>query len=263
VAEGKSCMWIRYRVLQAGIALLVALTSVALGCAWAWGQQESNPAARQSGNCPGADELGTIGPTGRNLDVGFRVEGKKFRLIYKTTDLDEDGVPLLDVTVLDKDKDEVGGRVIRDQGTESEIVSEGSGRFTMEIRAEDLRYEITVEDCTGEDQSATGDQYGGGGGGGVNVDDTPGPEGSLGLENNTGIADNVGLGDGLGLGDDPGFGTGVGQDADIPEDVIADTIPDRNTLPFTGGPPLFGLALIGLACTGLGIAVLRSAIRRP
>jgi hypothetical protein len=64
------------------------------------------------------------------------------------------------------------------------------------------------------------------------------------------------------LGADPGLGTGDGQDAGVPEDVIADTIPERETLPFTGGPPLFGLALIGLACAGLGIAVLRGATRR-
>jgi hypothetical protein len=65
--------------------------------------------------------------------------------------------------------------------------------------------------------------------------------------------------DDLGLGDNPGFG--IGQDANIPGDVIADTVPDRK-LPFTGGPPLVGLALVGLACAGLILAVLRSAIRR-
>jgi hypothetical protein len=256
VAEGKSCMWIRYKVLQAAVALLVALGPVAVGGTWAWAQQEeSDPAARQGGKCPGAEELGTVGPDDRDLVRvrPFDIEGDKFRITYKTTNLDEDGEPLLDVTVLDEDEDEVGGRVIRDQGTEREIVTEAPGTFSMEIRAEDLTYEITVEDCTGEDGSAADDQY---------DDDNLGVDDAPGLGEDFGLGDNPGTGDDLGTGDDPGFGTEDGQDAGIPEDVIADTIPERETLPFTGGPPLFGLAFIGLACMGLGTAVLRGAIRR-
>jgi hypothetical protein len=251
-------MGIRYRLLQTAAALLVALGSVALGGAWAWAQQEeSNPAARQGGNCPGAEEVGTVGPTRKEQHIeteSFDIEGDKFRLTYKTTDLDEDGGAFLDVIVFDEDEDEVGGRLIREQGTETEIVSEAPGTFSLEIGAGGLRYEITVEDCTGEDQSAADDQYN---------DGNAGNDGNLGIDDDLGLRGDPSSVDNLGLGDDPGFGTGVGQAADIPEDVIADTIPDRNTLPFTGGQSLFGLALIGLACAGLGIAVLRSAIRRP
>ena len=116
----------RYKVLQTAVAFLVALASVALGGTWAWAlQEESNPAARQGGQCQGAEEVGSVGPTGRSGEVGpFDIDGDKFRLTYKTTDLDENGEPFLDVTVLDKDNDEVGGRIIRDQGTETEIVTE-------------------------------------------------------------------------------------------------------------------------------------------
>ena len=234
----------RYKVLQTAVAFLVVLGPVALGSNWAWAQQESNPAAQQRGQCQGAEEIGTVGPTENDRLVRFRAEGDKVRLTYKTTKLDNDGEPFLDVTVLEGNK-EVGGRVIRDQGTEREIVTEAPGRFTMEIRAQDLTYEIIVEDCTGEDQSAANDQY---------RDD-------LDIADDSVIDDNLGFGNDLGLGDDPGLGTGTGQDADIPEDVIADTIPNK-LLPDTGGTPLFGLAVIGLACVGLGVAVLRSAIRR-
>lgn len=252
MAEGKSCMLIRYRVLQAGVALIVALVSVALGGTWAWAQQEvGNTAAKQDGQCPGAEKIATVGPDDRSGTTRkFDIEGDKFRLTYKTTDLDKDGVPLLDVTVLKGNK-EVGGRVIRDQSTEREIVNDAPGKFSLEILAGDLRYEITIEDCTGEAQSAANDQY----------DDNLGVNNS-GVDDALELADDLGSGDNLGLGDDPGSGTGDGQDAGVPEDVIADTIPDRETLPFTGGPPLFGLALIGLACAGLGIAVLRGATRR-
>ena len=241
----------RYRVLQMAVALLVALGSVALGGAGAWAQQEEiDPAAKQGGQCQGAEEIGSVGPTERNLDVDFRAEGDKVRLTYKTTKLDNDGEPFLDVAVLRGNK-EVGGRVIRDQGTESEIVTEAPGRFTMEIRAEDLTYEITVEDCTGEDQSAANDQY-------RDNDD-------LDIDDALDTDDNLGFGNDLGLGDDGlALGTGDGQDAgSIPEDVIAETIPE-GPLPDTGGMPLFGLAVIviGFVCAGLGVAVLRFATRR-
>jgi hypothetical protein len=272
-------MWLRYRVLKTVVAFLAVLSSTGLGSAWAQ-QEEGSPAARQyqestagvdlesidqgrdleqggpegvraeasrqdpgeqerqgteqSADCPGAELVSTVGPTGRDLRVGpFDIDGDRFRLTYKTTDLDENGVPFLDVTVLDKDKKEAGGRVIRDEGTEKEIVTEAPGRFTLETRADDLRYEIAIEDCAGEDQSAANHQY----------------------------RDDLGSEDYLGLGDDLGFGVEDGQDPDIPEDVIAGTIPDSKALPYTGGPTLFGLAAVGLACIGLGVAVLRSAIR--
>jgi hypothetical protein len=239
----------RYRLLRTAGALLVVLGLVALGGTWAWAQEESDPAAKQGGQCQGAEEIGTVGPTGQSGRVGpFKIEGDKFRLTYKTMDLDNNGEPFLDVTVLDEDKDEVGGRVIRDQGTEKEIVNKGPGKFSLEIVAEDLRYEITVEDCTGNDQSAANDQY----------------ADNLGITDNPpGFAENLGLGDSLGPGSDPVLGTDAAQNTDIPQDVIADTIPNR-ILPDTGGTPLFGLAGIGLACVMvLNVAVLRRAIRRP
>jgi hypothetical protein len=261
-------MGLQHRVLRAALAFLVAFGSVALGATWAWAlQEESNPAARQGGQCPGAEEIGTVGPTARSGRVGpFNIKGDKFRLTYKTTDLDENGEPFLDVTVLDKDNDEVGGRIIRDQSTETEIVAKAPGRFTLEIVAEDLRYEITVEDCTGDDGS--------GGNDGSNDRDRNNNrdnnrDGSNGNNRSPDLdrspiggqyGRNLDIDDDLGLGDNPGFG--IGQDANIPGDVIADTVPDRK-LPFTGGPPLVGLAFIGLASAGLlGLAVLRSAIRR-
>jgi hypothetical protein len=249
-------MGIRYRVLRIAVTFLVALGSVALGGTWAWAQQEEgNLTAQQGGSCPGVEELGTIGPDDRDQAVEFDIEGDKFRLTYKTTDLDEDGVPFLDVTVFDEDDDEVNVRVIREQGTETEIVTEGPGTFTMVIRAQDLTYEITVEDCTGKDGS-------GGNGGSNDRDRNNNRDRSSGLDQSATRGQygrSLDIDDDLGLGDNPGFG--IGQDPDIPQDVIADTVPDRR-LPFTGGPPLFGLAFIGLACAGLGLAILRSAIRR-
>jgi hypothetical protein len=46
----------------------------------------------------------------------------------------------------------------------------------------------------------------------------------------------------------------------LSEDVLADTIPNRN-LPFTGGMPLLFLGAIGLAAIVAGVSVLRAALR--
>jgi hypothetical protein len=47
----------------------------------------------------------------------------------------------------------------------------------------------------------------------------------------------------------------------VEERVIKETIPDKGTLANTGGMPLAGVAFLSLAMVGLGISVLRSAIR--
>jgi hypothetical protein len=79
----------------------------------------------------------------------FTITGEKVRLTYETTDADESGLPFFDVTVLDEAGNEVGGRVIFEEGTEVEIVRAVPGEFTIEARAEDLKYNLTAEDCTG------------------------------------------------------------------------------------------------------------------
>jgi hypothetical protein len=133
---------------------------------------------------------------------------------------------------------------------------------------------VTSECNAANEQSVVTDDGGGGGGGGGNNDNNRNNnrnnndnDNNRNNNNNRGVArgatdhqygGNLDIGN-LGLGDNPGFG--AGQDTNIPEDVIADTIPDGE-LPFTGGPPLLGLAVIGLACAGLGVSVLRGALRR-
>jgi hypothetical protein len=47
----------------------------------------------------------------------------------------------------------------------------------------------------------------------------------------------------------------------VEERVIKETIPNKGTLANTGGMPLAGVAFLSLAMVGLGISVLRSAIR--
>jgi hypothetical protein len=174
--------------------------------------------------CPGAVPLDTVGPTDEDLLIGpFTVTGDSFRLTYKTTNADESGLPLFDVTVLDEAGKEVGGSVIFEEGTQQEIVRASPGRFKIEAVADDLDYTLTVEDCTGDGNSSGGS---GGGSGGSPSDDQYGNDG-----------------------EPPG------------EDVIDDTISD-NPLPNTGGMPLLGLAAFGLIFTFAAFALLGPIIRR-
>jgi hypothetical protein len=179
------------------------------------------------------------------------------------------------ITVEDGDGTEArfvdGSRAIVITGTRDEITIEGPpGDFIGDhaVSTSDPGFDTDGDYTVVTSSGITcNDEGGGGGGNNDNNRNNNDNNRNDNDHNNRGVArgaadhqyrGNLGIGD-LGLGDNPGFGTG--QDTNIPEDVIADTIPNRK-LPFTGGPPLFGFAVIGLACACLGVAVLRGALRR-
>jgi hypothetical protein len=275
LAEREGRMRFRYTVLKAAVVLVAVLSSAALGGAWAWAQQEEasqqadesqeitstgvnlesttqirtpeqggarsgaavqqyrraepRQADQQSAECPGAQVVDTIGPTSEDLRIGpFRITGEKFRLTYETMNLDENGQPFLDVTVLDKEGNEVGGQVIFEEGTEKEIVPASPGSFTLEVRAEDLEYKITIEDCTGKQNQNP------------NQPPTGGSPGDNGI---------------------PGDGQQPISEDQYQADVIADTIPNK-PLPNTGGVPLLGMVILGLAFVGVGFSIFRAAMRQ-
>ena len=184
--------------------------------------------AQENAGCPGAVELGSVPPAGEPptdedlLISHIPITGESFRLTYETSDADESGLPFFDVTVLDEAGKEVGGRVIFEEGTEQETVRAGPGRFDIETTAEDLKYRITVEDCTGSDNPPSG---GSGGGGQPASDDQ------------------------------------YSNDVDNPDEVIDDTI-SNEPLPNTGGVPLLGLGFFTFFCVFAAIALLRPVIRR-
>lgn len=186
--------------------------------------EQSTRDVQASTRCPGAKVVGTVGPTEEDLIIGpFSITGESFRLTYETTDADNSGVPFFDVTVLDEARNEVGGQVIFDEGIVREIVVGSPGRFTIEARAEDLKYKITAEDCTGSDSGGDGRQP---------IPTDPVPEDQY------------------------------KSDVDPPkDDVIDNTVSDR-PLPDTGGAPLLGLTVFGLICVSAGFVLLRPVIRR-
>ncbi|MBA2712767.1 MAG: hypothetical protein H0U55_04320 [Rubrobacteraceae bacterium] len=186
--------------------------------------EQSTRDAKANTGCPGARVIGTVGPTDKDLIIGpFNVTGEKFRLTYETTDADNSGVPFFDVTVLDEQRNEVGGRVIFDEGIVREFVVASPGTFTIEARAEDLKYAITGEDCTGT---------GSGGDGRQPVPINPVPEDQY------------------------------RSDVDPPdEDIIDNTVSDE-PLPNTGGVPLLGPTVFAFICVSAGFVLLRPVIRR-
>jgi hypothetical protein len=182
--------------------------------------------AQANAACQGAVLVGSVGPTDEELVTRrpFLITGESFRLTYETSDADESGLPFFDVTVLDESGEEVGGRVIFEEGIQQEIVRASPGRFAFEATAEDLKYKLTIEDCTGEGNPPSGDQP-------VPTDPIP---------------------------DDQ-----YRRDVDPPneDDVIDDTISDK-PLPNTGGAPLLGLAAFGSIFTFAAFALLRPDVRR-
>jgi hypothetical protein len=130
------------------------------------------------------------------------------------------------VTVLDAARNEVGGQVIFDEGTRTEIVRGGPGRFTIEARAEDLKYKLTAEACTGRRNPPSG-------GGGQPVPKNPIPRDQYKSNINPPNENNV----------------------------IDNTV-SHNSLPNTGGVPLLGLGFFGFLCVFAAFALLRPAMCR-
>ncbi len=188
--------------------------------------EQSARGVQANAACPGAVLIDSVGPTEEDLVTRrpFLITGESFRLTYETTDADESGLPFFDVTVLDEAGKEVGGRVIFEEGIQREIVRASPGRFDFETTAEDLKYKLTIEDCTGKGNPPSGNQP-------VPTDPIP---------------------------DDQ-----YRRDVDPPneDDVIDDTISDR-PLPDTGGAPLLGLAVFAFICVSAGFVLLRPVIRR-
>ncbi|CAN5865236.1 hypothetical protein BH18ACT11_BH18ACT11_26490 [soil metagenome] len=186
--------------------------------------EQSTRDAKANNGCPGARVIGTVGPTEKDLIIGpFSITGEKFRLTYETTDADNTGVPFFDVTVLDEARKEVGGQVIFDEGIVRETVVASPGRFTIEARAEDLKYKITAEDCTGTGSGGDGRQP-------IPTDPVPQDQ--------------------------------YKSDVDPPEDDVIDNTVSDEPLPDTGGIPLLGPAVFGFIFVSAGFVLLRPVIRR-
>jgi hypothetical protein len=193
----------------------------------------------------------------------------------------------VEVDVLDNNGNRTGDNFTANGGNDvTETIPEGDGFFSLDITADNASYNITVEDCdpncnnpdfvrtfSGRDDQRTDDFEIFGNSFRLRIE-TDRVDGNNSNNRNRRHHDRdrnrrhhrhhdrdrhhnrFGRGD---------FGRGAAHEQYtriVEEKVIRETVPDKGRLAATGGVPLTGAAVLGLASVGLGVSILRFAIRR-
>jgi hypothetical protein len=159
----------------------------------------------------------------------FSVTGDVLRLRFSTVETGEFG-GTFDIDVYEANGDYVDSITVVQESTSDtqNILLPKPGAYYLEIFADDMTYELAVDDCGSVDAGGPDD----GGADGPDDDQYGNPPDDQ-------------------PGDDPG-------DVDDPDDVIPDTALEDKKLINTGGIPLVAVAGLLLACaTGLFVRVLR------
>jgi hypothetical protein len=253
-----------------------------------------------SDGCATTSPVRTFTGTQDKTTEPFRITGDKFRIAFETQR--NGGNPRLEVIVLKEHGQTTGQRFVVGGGDDgSRIIPLGPGTFRLELRANNVRYNVTVQECRDDiagnvnvaqttttpittAQTTTADT--------ITADtNTASPSATADPEAQT-ANDLTGAERAEGsfrcelflrIEDDNGFDGRFGRrhagflqyfdgDEDLlvqrieqcrEREVIADTIPRRD-LPDTGGSPLALLAAGVLLVSGLvaGASVLRAATRR-
>jgi len=115
------------------------------------------PSSGADSDCPGAKQVATTGPNEtENQRIPFDIRGRTFRVSYSVDFSNPRDFNILEVDIEDRfglvefesiDKDQTG----------SFIVTEGRGAYDLvtNVRPDDgAIYQVTVEDCIGEDQKS-------------------------------------------------------------------------------------------------------------
>ena len=105
-------------------------------------------------DCSDPRSIATFTGSDDQITDEFRVTGDRFRIGFDTTAID-DGEPneTLDLTVRNANGEVEDTISVSEAGSGSEIISAGPGRFSLEIEAGDIEYDITVEDCVEADRT--------------------------------------------------------------------------------------------------------------
>jgi hypothetical protein len=192
--------------------------------------------------CNDAKNVKTFkGTTNKKPTDSFRIDGNHFRLRY-TTDPNPAGTtkPVkVKVDVLDANRNSTNeGFTANDGNDATDNVPRGPGTFRLDITATNARYDITVEDCRGNDNNNNNNRNN------KNNDNNGNNNNDNNGNNNNANAQ------------------GAANRQYNQDRVIRETIPNRGRLAATGGVPLVGVAFLALASVGLGLSILRFAIRR-
>ena len=136
-----------------GLSLVRVVVGVTVFC-WMLLLAAAPSGAQTNEDCSDPRSLATFTGSDDQITDEFRVTGDRFRISFDTTTIDDDGPDeTLDLTVRNADGEVEGTISISEAGSDSEIISAGPGRFSLEIEAGDIEYDVTVEDCVGNERT--------------------------------------------------------------------------------------------------------------
>src|SRR5215212_9363768 len=123
---------------------------------------ESTNISSANAGCANPRSVDTFTGTENRRTGPFEITGDSLRIRFQTDPVGQDPfLPTVEVDVLNENGQPIGeGFIVFDGEDGSENILAGPGTFRLEIRADEASYNVTVEDCVGND--------GGGGGGGNN-----------------------------------------------------------------------------------------------
>jgi hypothetical protein len=130
------------------LAVLAATSSVQIGSA-----AQAQYAQATSDECANTSPVETFtGTQDQTTDEPFRITSDKFRIAFETER--NGGDPTLEVTVLNEQGQPTGQSfVVRDGDDGSRIIPLGPGAFRLGLRADNVRYRVTVEECRADSAS--------------------------------------------------------------------------------------------------------------
>jgi hypothetical protein len=202
-----------------------------------------------SSSCQNRHEVASLDELDEGDTINFRTQGNKFRVSYDVffdsnasnrrfrIEIRRNG------NVVDSEETSV------DQTDATYFVSDGSGNFTIKATLSDAgpdpTFDVLVDDCRGSNNNNNNNN---------NNNDGRNRHHHRHHDRNR-FQHNRFFG--------RGGAANFQYDRTVEERVIKETIPkNKGRLAATGGVPLTGAAFLGLASVGLGVSILRFAIRR-
>jgi hypothetical protein len=210
-----------------------------------------NISQNSSSSCQNPQQVGSIDDQDSNDSLSFNTRGNKFRVSY-TVDFDSNSNS--NEFRIEIKRDNANGTVVDSDSTDVDdtvnfTVSEGADRYILDARIVqgNANYSVTVDDCRGNNDGGNNRHHN-------NRHNDHNNRHHNRFHHNrfhpnrfhhNNAAHNQ-----------------YTSQRTVEDTVIKETIPNKGKLASTGGMPLAGVGLLSLALVGLGVSVLRSAIRR-
>ena len=107
--------------------------------------------------CQNPEVVATFTGTENQITEPFEITGETFRLRFETEPVGQNPfLPTVEADVLDENGEPIGEGFLVFEGEDgSENILAGPGTYSLEIRADEASYDITVEDCVGTTDGTT------------------------------------------------------------------------------------------------------------